>query len=220
MNQIAVECHDVVFGYEPQVEIIRVPHLRVEPGEVSVFCGGNGTGKTTMMKILGGILQPWAGKIGYTDKERILTSQEGVLQAVYVHQEPYILKGTVFQNLSFFLPGLKREALMDRVHQSLNILGLTGFEKMKASTLSGGEKKRLALARALAAQKQILMLDEPTANVDAKSTNLLIEKLMLLKSQGITIVVATHDEDFSRRIADATYHFSNGSLMAQEENNC
>jgi energy-coupling factor transporter ATP-binding protein EcfA2 len=129
---------------------------------------------------------------------------------VYVHQDPYILMGSVFQNLSFFLPGLRGTELRERVSDSLETLGLGGYEKKRAATLSGGEKKRLALARALAARKEVLLLDEPTANVDAASTGMLVERLQLLKEKGITLVVATHDEDFSRRIADRYYHFSDG----------
>lgn len=216
MSGITVACRGLEFGYEPGKRIIRVEDMTLNPGEISVFCGGNGTGKTTLMKVFAGIHTPWSGSLVYRDDEGSeVIRRQALARAVYVHQEPYILKGTVFQNLAFFLPHLRGEDLKRRVARSLKTLGLEGYERKRAATLSGGEKKRLALARALAARKALLFLDEPTANVDASSTGLLIERLQLLKAKGITLVVATHDEDFSRRIADRYYHFAGGVLEEQ-----
>lgn len=217
VSKFSIQCRSLDFGYEPSRSIIRVPHLRVQPGEISVFCGGNGTGKTSLMKVLAGLLTPWTGHLTYSDEAgRILSPREIRLNAVYVHQEPYILKGSVYQNIALFLPRRPRPRQEAVISEALAMVGLGGYEKKQAATLSGGEKKRLALARALAAQKGVLMLDEPTANVDTRSTDLLVEKLLECKREGRTIIIATHDRKFSARMADAAYNFAGGILERQE----
>ena len=217
MRDLSILCRGVSCGYELPRPVVRVPLLEAFPGEITAFCGGNGTGKTTLLKVLAELLTPWEGEVivrgGAAER---LSVREVQLNSVYVHQEPYILKGTVYQNLALFLPrrrGLRREGI---IAGSLELLGLGGREKDRAFTLSGGEKKRLALARALAARKGILLLDEPTANVDARSTEVLAEKLRELKREGMTIVLATHDEAFAAALADRVYLFGGGTVRRGE----
>ena len=217
MTDYTVECEDVEFGYEPGQTILNGINLTLEPGRISVFCGGNGTGKSTMMKLISGLLNPRTGRIHYTDETGyVLNRSEVKFNSVYVNQEPYVLKGNVYQNISLLMPPSGRGKCDNRkpdkheiISKALEMTGLGGFEKKKASILSGGEKKRLAISRALAAEKRILLLDEPTANVDAESSGLLRKHLFILKETGMTILIATHDRNFADTTADIIYDLNN-----------
>jgi len=217
MNSLSLHCRDLAFGYECEPEVIRVSRLDLLPGEIAVFYGGNGTGKTTLMKGLSGLLPPRNGSLEFRNGGESLDLNSGFALSLYMHQEPYILKGSVRQNLALFLAGLPRAERDERILRALGLAGLEGFEKKKAAALSGGEKKRLALARAMAGDREVLLLDEPTANVDARNIELLMENLQTFRKAGRTIIVATHDRNFARRMADKVYEFVRGTLSFQED---
>ncbi len=209
MNNFSIRSINLSFAYEPGTNVLCEVNMSINPGEITVFCGGNGTGKTTMMKLIAGLYVPDTGKVIYLDESgNELNSDKVKLNSIYVHQEPYILKGTVFSNISLLLHSdIRKSEKSGIISRSLELTGLSGFEKKKASNLSGGEKKRLAISRALAAEKRVLMLDEPTANLDDASSKKLGSHLLKLKSTGVTIVISTHDKQFMEKIADNVFDF-------------
>jgi tungstate transport system ATP-binding protein len=131
---------------------------------------------------------------------------------VYIHQDPYVLKGSVFKNMK--LSSHDRET----ISRALETVDLDGFEKRDARKLSGGEKKRLALARAFAAGPSTYLLDEPTANVDKQSVTSLETAFKGIVESGSTVLVATHHSSFGYRIADHLFSLENGKLETTHEN--
>ena len=213
--QYAYDISHLKFTY-PGVQIkesgegsLDIPALRIEKGQVTVIRGHNGSGKTTLLKLLCGLLMPNEGEIVNAEK----------LKAVLVQQEPYLFHGTVRQNLT---APLRFQGLKDRQHdaaaEKLKLVGLAGFEKRKARDLSGGEKKRVAIARALMAGTDVLLLDEPDANVDASTSAELERLIRSLKEEGMTIILCSHHKSFAYRTSDRIIDLYRGRPANHDEN--
>ena len=139
-----------------------------------------------------------------------------------MHQDPYLFSGSVFHNVAYGLRvrGLAagRPALQRRVEEALEQVGLAGFAGRRASALSGGERKRVALARALALRPALLLLDEPTANVDAESVQRIEALLRELARDGTTLVLSSHHGGFAYRLADRMVRLDGGRVQPNREN--
>jgi tungstate transport system ATP-binding protein len=137
-------------------------------------------------------------------------------QITLVEQSPFLFDTTVNENLTF---GLRlREVRGDmqrhRIARALQAVGLEGFESRRANTLSGGETRRVALARALVLKPRVLLLDEPTAGLDRESQPLFESCLAALPATGVSIIISTHDVDQSRRLQGQVLHLEAGRLVA------
>jgi tungstate transport system ATP-binding protein len=137
-------------------------------------------------------------------------------QITLVEQQPYLFATSVYQNLAF---GLRlrdvRGELQDRrIRKALEMVGLAGFEERQVRTLSGGESRRVALARAMVLRPQLLLLDEPTAGLDREVLPLFEACLATLKEQGTTMVIASHDKDQSRRLDGIVLTLEQGRLCS------
>ncbi len=178
-------------------------------GKITTLLGPSGSGKTTLLRIIGGLDNPTKGTIGYegktiTDSERNLLRQKATL----VFQRSVFFDTTVYKNIAY---GLKlgdysKEEISDKVGEVLELVRLEGFEKRRAKKLSGGEQQRVSLARALALNREILLLDEPTVNIDPKNVSIIEETILRVnREKNRTIVLATHNmfqaEALSERIA-------------------
>jgi tungstate transport system ATP-binding protein len=212
---------DLKFAYEPGLPVLDIGNLWVEKSRVTIFAGGNGSGKTTLLKLLNSLLSPSEGRITYKgfplheDGYKTLRKE-----TVLVHQNPYLFSGTVFQNVSYGLKIRKAEpaAIRSNVSRFLSVVGLDGFEARKSGNLSGGERQRVALARALAIEPEVILMDEPTANVDTASTGLIEEFIFSMKEEGKTIILSTHNMAFAYRICDRLIQIENGMVMPRGEN--
>ncbi len=200
--------------------VLHCEKLRLEPDRLYTLHGENGSGKSSLMLLLALLLPPRKGKMSFT-------GQPVAWQARHLHQmrqqitlldqNPLLLFGTVEQNLAFGLKlrGLQGQHLRQRIDQALEITGLQGFNHRPARELSGGETRRVALARALALQPKLLLLDEPTANLDAGQVDALERFLITLPELGICLVIATHDANQPRRLGGEEIHLQNGRLTQQ-----
>ncbi len=190
------EVNNVGKNFGP-IEALKDVNLKVVRGRVMALLGPSGSGKTTLLRILGGLDCPSRGEIRYkgkliTDNNRLLLRQN----ATMVFQKSAFFDTTVFQNIAY---GLKlrrfsKEEIKDRVKESLELVRLNGYEKRQAKKLSGGEQQRVALARALVLDTELLLLDEPTVNIDPKNASI-IEDVILRANREIktSIVLATHN---------------------------
>jgi len=196
---------------------LQIDHLELRRGEIYLLHGPNGSGKSTLLHLLALLLVPDAGEICYQgmpvqgaqDRQRLRR------QITLVEQSPFLFNTSVYQNLAF---GLRlREVRGDlqrrRIVQALEAVGLAGFERRRAKALSGGETRRVALARALVLRPQLLLLDEPTAGLDRESLPLFERCLVTLPDQGTTVVLASHDTDQQRRLGGANYILDCGRLV-------
>jgi tungstate transport system ATP-binding protein len=197
----------LAFRYERKLAV-RCEALEIRTGETVAFTGPNGSGKTTMLKLLNGLLGPYDGTIEFMGLP-IRHNPYLRLRSVYVHQHPILFAGTVRDNLEFALR-LKRIPRGDAVERIDRIAGRFGIEALlarEAARLSGGETQRVAVARAVAAGADVLLLDEPTSSLDAESESAVRSLLLELKRDGTTIVFSTHDECLVRDIADRVVRF-------------
>ncbi len=214
-----METVDLRFGYG-DVEILRGVNFRAEKGEVTILMGRNGAGKTTLLKHLNGLLKPHSGYV-LVDSEKVRYDRKSLIElrrkVVYVFQNPddQIVAPTVWQDVAFgpVNLGIEGAELKKLVSKSLETVGLEGYEKRLCSTLSGGEKKRLAVASALAMNPDYVIMDEPTAGVDGFGLKAMIEIIEMLRNEGKGIVVSTHDVDLAKAVGDRFSFMDSGRIV-------
>ncbi|HOX12623.1 MAG TPA: energy-coupling factor ABC transporter ATP-binding protein [Spirochaetia bacterium] len=216
-SEAILSVRDLGFSYGTR-EILSIPELDVRAGETLALVGPNGSGKTTLLKLLNDLIRPSSGSILF--EGRPAAGDPGLrLRSVYVHQSPFLLAGTVYRNVAYGLrvrrvpePEIRR-----RVEASLDLLGLAGFKRRDAKRLSGGETQRIALARALALEPELLLLDEPTAQTDRASGERIRTVLADLATRGgTTIVFSSHDAAFAEALADRAAFLEEGRLVRIE----
>ena len=183
-------------------------NLEIHRGEIFTFIGPSGSGKTTLLRLIDLLDMPSTGTIIFdgTDTAASNTVRLSIRRRMaMVFQKPAVLNTTVTGNVAFGLKfrGVERGEIKTRVHEALEIVGLLHLADRKAVTLSGGEMQRVAIARALVTRPEVLLLDEPTANLDPVNTEL-IENLIKRIHQRFhtTIILSTHDMIQGQRLAD------------------
>lgn len=174
--------------------------LEIAPGGPTVLMGPNGAGKSLTLRIIQGLLAPSAGRLTFAGRP----AEESCFRRVaLVFQRPVLLRRSVRANLDHALRayGAARSARPARIAELLEMAGLAALAERPARVLSGGEQQRLALVRALAADPEILLLDEPSASLDPQAT-IAVEGLMRRASEaGVKLVLVTHDVGQARRMA-------------------
>jgi tungstate transport system ATP-binding protein len=208
------------FAYD-SVPALNLSTLEMPIGGITVLIGPNGSGKTTLLKILNGLLPLSKGEILYRgrplDSPTITRLRQ---ESVLVHQDPYLFDGSVYGNVSYGLrlrrfPAHRVELA---VAESLQRVGLSGFEHRRARRLSGGERKRVAIARALVLNPKVLLLDEPTSDVDTDSIELLERLVLRLTEGGTSVIMSTHHPAFAYRLGTHLVFMDEGGLVAGREN--
>lgn len=193
---IAAELRGItkVFGNRTVLDSVS---LQIQEGEILALLGPNGSGKTTLLKILAFIENPTSGEVKFQGKTVSFKNTERTrLQSTLVFQKTTLFDTSVYNNIAYGLRIRKmpRDARNEEVKQALRLVKLDGFEKRHARKLSGGEQQRVAIARALILKTKLLLLDEPTANLDPKNASIIEEAIATVnREQKITIVMATHN---------------------------
>jgi len=186
------------------------------PGEVMSFIGPTGSGKTSLLRLLGLLEHPTAGDV-LIDGRRVKGRRASLQfrrKMAFVQQKPISFSMSVAENVSLGLRFRHTKWDYEEIRAALALVGLAGYEKRDARTLSGGETQRLALARSLITKPDILFLDEPTANLDPISSEKVEEVLARVAHQGnITIVLATHDMVQGQRLAGRIAVIFDGRLL-------
>ncbi len=193
---VTAELKDVTKAYGSKV-VVNVENLQVREGEILALLGPNGSGKTTILKILAFIESPTSGEVLFQGEKVNSKNTEKVrLQSTLVFQKTTLFSTSVYNNVAFGLKVRKvPKAVRDEeVRKALRLVKLEGFEKRNARKLSGGEQQRVAIARALVLKTKLLLLDEPTANLDPKNAGILEEVIEKVNREDkITVVMATHN---------------------------
>lgn len=173
--------------------------LAVRRGELLVLAGANGSGKTTLLRHLNGLLAPSAGRVWVEGRDVAADPGRARRRVGMVFQDAdsQIVGETVYDDAAFGPEnlGLAAEEVRRRVAAALAAVGLTALAERRPHALSGGEKRRLAIAGVLAMQPPLIALDEPFANLDYPGVRQVLERLLDLRAAGRTLVVATHDLD-------------------------
>jgi len=179
---------------------VDIDALTIDSGRLYTLTGANGAGKSTLLGILAFLTPPTSGEIFYAG-ERIDWKSDMVRmrrrKVTLLHQSPYLFGGSVFRNVVYGLKarGIAGDAALRSVDRALETVGLDRFRDRDARELSGGEAQRVAMARALALGPEVLLLDEPLANIDRETAVLLETVISLLPSRGTTVIMTTHDPD-------------------------
>jgi len=203
-----IEFQQVIMNFGDK-EVLKDVSFTAKQGEIFTLIGPSGSGKTTILRLIDLLERPTSGRILFegTDvsaagkKDRVTLRRRMSM----VFQKPASLRGNVHQNIAMGLHFRNTPAgdIEQRVPEALKLVGLEGYEGRKAESLSGGEMQRVALARAIATKPEVLLLDEPTANLDPVSTER-IENLILSMKRlfNITVILSTHDMIQGQRLAD------------------
>ena len=193
---------------------LSVESLALQPRRIYALTGANGAGKSTLLRVMALLISPQTGSIEFAGSgpHDLFRQRQRV---TLVEQSPYLFKGSVTDNLSYGLKlrGIDGEERSMRIEATLAIVGLEGFEQRQARELSGGEIQRVALARALVLKPELLLLDEPTANIDSNSLEAYESLLKGLPGYGVTVVFSTHDPSQSRRLGEEVLRLENGHLI-------
>jgi tungstate transport system ATP-binding protein len=202
---------------------LDLDRLALWPGRLYILKGSNGSGKSTLLCILAFLLQPDSGELTYKG-ERVNYNSNGLDRlrkgVTLLHQSPYLFAGTVFGNVAFGpkVSGIRGEELRRTVSESLDLVGLKGFEERKVGQLSGGESRRVALARSLALKPEVLLLDEPLANVDKDSAQLIERLISALPASGTLVVISTHDPQQEERLKGEVIRLLDGRIAYSSKN--
>jgi putative ABC transport system ATP-binding protein len=207
-----------------KVEVLKDIDFDIKRGEFTVVGGPSGSGKTTLLNIVGGIDKPTRGKI-VVYGEDLGARNEDFLAGFRCNTVGFVFQSynlvstlTVAENVAFPMEWARKneEHIRERVDQLLGLVGLQHRAEHFPFQLSGGEQQRVAFARALANDPPLLLVDEPTGNLDVKTSAKIIQILSTLKEGGKTIIVATHDELISE-LAHQKLCLENGRLVSENE---
>jgi energy-coupling factor transport system ATP-binding protein len=196
-----IQVEDVHFSYPSDVEALKGVSLTVHKGEYIAIMGENGAGKTTLVKQLNGLLRPNKGRILLDEediKDKSVASLARKVGLVFQNPDDQLFSETVESEISFALKnfGFKDDVINKRVDWALNLLNISKYKESSPFVLSGGERKRVALASVLAWDPDIVVLDEPTIGQDYAQKERLMHFLMQLRTQGKTTIIVTHDVEF------------------------
>jgi tungstate transport system ATP-binding protein len=202
--------------YGPRTTLKGVS-LRIENGEILAIIGPTGSGKTTLLRIIDQLDRPASGKVLFDEREVTPRLRTQVRRQIgMVLQKPVVFDASVYDNVAYPLRVRRynRKAIPERVNAMLNTVGLDGYQKRRARTLSGGETQKVALARALITDPRVLLLDEPTANLDPASLNTIEEFILRFnRDHGMAIVIATHEMAQGQRLAHRIGVMMGGELI-------
>jgi len=196
---------------------LRNVSLRVIKGEILAIIGPNGCGKTTLLRIMAGIEKPTSGEIFYGLTKVDDSSIDEVLsRSTMVFQRTVFFNTTAYKNLAYGLKlrGYPKKEIKERVKEVMNMVRLEGFENKPAKKLSGGEQQRLSLARALLLNAELILLDEPTANLDPYNVAMIEEIISEInKNLNVTIVIATHNIFQAKRLGKRIVFLFDGEVI-------
>lgn len=217
-----LEARGLTHDYPGGVRALAGLDLRIEKGRCLAILGPNGAGKTTVLLHLNGTLRPLSGvvlldgqAVGYS--RAALSAWRRRVGLVLQDADDQLFAASVAEDVSFgpLNLGLDERTARERVWSALEAMGIVHLAERPPHLLSYGQKKRVALAGAMAMRPEVLLLDEPTAGLDTKGTAGLLAVLDALKAAGTTLVLTTHDVDLAHRLADDVALFDKGRIVTQ-----
>ncbi len=192
--------------------VLEIDSLNIKKGKITGILGPNGSGKTTLMKIIGDLIKPDTGRVEYDGKEFDTASDK----LTYVSHNSYLFNDSVFENIAAPLKfrDMKKEYIKKRVMELIDNFQIRYLKDENALTLSGGEKQKVALARALSFKPEVLLVDEPTSNIDPNFIKLIESALKRINNDlKTTIVIVTHNTAQSLRLCEEIIFMREGNVI-------
>lgn len=222
-----IKLENISFTYKNKLALDNV-NVQVKEGESIAIIGPNGSGKSTLLKLLNAIIFPSQGKYIFDEveiNENYLKDNKSLklfhkrLGFVFQNSDTQLFCSTVFDEIAFGLMqmDLPNEEVNKRVNDCLNLLNINKLKEEHPYNLSGGEKKRVAIASVLALNPQVITLDEPMNGIDPKGKNFLRELLIDLNKSGKTIICATHDFEYVEGIFNRAIVFSDEHKIIRDD---
>ncbi|RLE63577.1 MAG: ABC transporter ATP-binding protein [Thermoprotei archaeon] len=217
MVETVVEVENLYYSYNSH-PVLRGINLEIRRGEIVAIMGENGAGKTTLIKHFNGLLKPKKGlvKVFGVDTRKVSVAElSRKVGLVFQNPDHQLFAETVEKEVEFALRnfGFKEEVIKRRVEWALNLMGLTKYRNRSPFTLSIGERKRLAIASVLSYDPELIIFDEPTAGQDFLQKERIAELLNLLRTQGKTVIIVTHDVEFVATRFERVIVMSQGRII-------
>jgi tungstate transport system ATP-binding protein len=210
------QVNDVLHRYAVE-PVLRVKSLTIPQAAIVGLIGPNGSGKSTLLRLLGFVEKPSRGEILFKGRPAAPFSKAVRFRVTLLSQEPYLMRRSVLKNIAYGLELRRsRDHLRSRVAEALSWLGLPDevFAERQWSELSGGEAQRVALAARLVLKPEVLLLDEPTASVDAVSVERIKAAALRARNEwGTTLLIASHDWQWLYEVCDEVLQLFNGQLV-------
>ena len=197
--------------------MLRGISLSIKRREFVTLLGPSGCGKTTTLRIIGGFEQPDSGDV-FFDGKRLndVPPYQREINTVFQRYAlfPHL---NVAENIAFGLhiKKLSRDEIKRKTTEMLDLVGLRGFENRDVTSLSGGQQQRVAIARALAMQPKVMLFDEPTSALDPEMVNEVLDVMVELAHEGMTMLCVTHEMGFARKVADKVVFMADGQILEQ-----
>jgi energy-coupling factor transport system ATP-binding protein len=214
-----IEVKDLYFTYPTGVEALKGINLTIDDGEFLAIMGQNGAGKTTLVKHFNGLLKPTEGEIlvdGVSTRDVSVAQLAKTVGFVFQNPDHQLFSETVEEEIAFALRnfGFEDAVIEKQVDWALNLLDVSQYRKTSPFMLSGGERKRVALASILAWDPKVIILDEPTIGQDHQQKEKLMQFILQLNAQKKTVVVVTHDVEFVAECNPRVILMSQGTILA------
>ncbi|MCB1859645.1 MAG: ABC transporter ATP-binding protein [Gammaproteobacteria bacterium] len=202
--------------------ILRDISLSIRPGDLTLLTGHNGAGKTTLLRILSGLLPPDYAELEYHGSKHPYDRQSRSFlrrNTCYLHQQPYLFDATVFDNIAYGLRrrGLCKQDITERIKTALQATDLEYLAQRHSHQLSGGEQQRVAMVRAWILSPQLMLLDEPVANMDKPSRRKGLSLINHMRRDGIAVILSSHDPQHGELEITRHLHLYQGSMAIKEQ---
>lgn len=222
MAEPIISVEDVRFSYPAGVKALNGMSFEIKPGEKVAILGPNGSGKSTLILLIAGLLTPSKGQIkvfGQKTSSKEFSKLRSRIGIVFQDPDDQLFTPSVKEDIEYGPKnlGLPQKVISERCDHILQDIGIGNLKDRPPHRLSFGEKKKVSLATALILRPELLILDEPTANLDLVSRRSLIQMLNELNAEGTTIIVSTHDVEALPELADRVIVVSHGSLLGAGE---
>ena len=221
MTDIHLETKNLSFTYHDGTQALRNVNIQIKKGEKIAIMGPNGAGKSTLFSHFNGLSEPTSGHVE-VDGEKIIFERDELLKVRQkvgiVFQDPndQLFAPTVKEDVAFgpMNMGLDYDEVERRIKESLEMVGMSGFEDKTPHHLSGGQQKRVAIAGIVAMRPDIMILDEPTAGLDPEGVDKVLDILNNLNKEGMSIVISSHDIEMVNEFADKIFVLYDGEIIA------
>lgn len=216
---VKIKIENMSFAYQ-KVSVLKNLDIKISAGQITAIIGPNGSGKSTLLKCINGILPVKKGKI-FVDGKSIGSFTRRHLAAIMAYvpqQETQLFSGTVYETILMgrkpYIGWSQKPGDYEIINQVINDLDLNSISSEFLNELSGGQRQRVLIGRALAQQPEILLLDEPTANLDLKYQLEVMQLLKDLSHKGITVILAIHDLNMAAKYCNELIMLENGKTFA------